>query len=98
LLNEAQVKFKVKLEAFVLMNNHLYFHTPDANINFFMRFFNKKLGVKISRQVGRINRIFRASCYTEFYHVRFILYECNSLHLSESFKAKIMFHVRRLLV
>ena len=60
---EGSLKFKVEIEAFVLMNNHyhLCIYTPNENIDKFMQFFNKSLGKKISGQAGRINRIFGAS-------------------------------------
>jgi len=62
LLNEGANQFNVQIDAFVLMNNHyhLCIHTPDANIDMFMQFFNKNLGKEISKQAGRINRIFGA--------------------------------------
>src|SRR5690606_29535334 len=60
LLNQGQIDFKIKVEAFVLMSNHyhLCIYTPEANIDQFMRFFNQNLGRKIAKQSGRINRIF----------------------------------------
>ncbi|MBT3983247.1 MAG: hypothetical protein HOE90_17975 [Bacteriovoracaceae bacterium] len=62
LLSESVKKFDIQIDAFVLMNNHyhLCIHTPNANIDKFMHFFNKNLGAKISRQAKRINRIFGA--------------------------------------
>ena len=62
LLSQGHNKFEVKLDAFVLMSNHYHMcvYTPQANIDEFMQFFNKNLGTKISRQAGRINRIFGA--------------------------------------
>lgn len=62
LIKEGEIEFNVKIEAFVLMNNHyhLCLYTPDENLDRFMRFFNKGLSEKISRQAGRINRIFGA--------------------------------------
>ncbi|HAZ12381.1 MAG: hypothetical protein A2X86_04005 [Bdellovibrionales bacterium GWA2_49_15] len=63
LLRRSEKHFDIKLEAFVLMSNHYHMlvHTPKANIDKFMHFFNKNLGQKISRKAGRINRIFGAS-------------------------------------
>lgn len=62
-LREGKRRFKVKIESFVLMNNHyhLCLYTPEANVDQFMQFFNQHLGRSISRQAGRINRIFGAS-------------------------------------
>lgn len=55
-------RYNVKIDAFVLMSNHyhLCIYTPDANIDRFMQFFNKRLGQRISRHASRINRIFGA--------------------------------------
>lgn len=63
LLDAGAKKYGIETRAFVLMNNHyhLCLYTPKANIDAFMRFFNKSLGSRISRQAGRINRIFGAS-------------------------------------
>jgi putative transposase len=62
LLCQGQQRFGIKVEAFVLMSNHyhLCLYTPKSNIDNFMQFFNKRLGERISRQAGRINRIFGA--------------------------------------
>ena len=62
LLEEGKQDFGVEVDAFVLMSNHYHMclKTPRSNIDKFMRFFNKKLGERISRQAGRINRIFGA--------------------------------------
>ncbi|MFT6069351.1 MAG: putative transposase [Bacteriovoracaceae bacterium] len=62
LLMEGKTRFNIQVDAFVLMNNHyhLCIHTPDANIDKFMHFFNKNLGKRISRHANRINRIFGA--------------------------------------
>lgn len=56
----AKKKRHVKIHAFVLMNNHYHMliSTPDANIDEFMYFFNKKLSEYIRRQSGKINRMF----------------------------------------
>lgn len=63
LLFSGQEKFNVKVEAFVLMQNHYHMllYTPSANIDSFMQFFNGNLGKSIARHAGRINRIFGAS-------------------------------------
>jgi putative transposase len=62
LLKESEKLYSVQTEAFVLMSNHYHLcvYTPNSNIDCFMQFFNKNLGQKISRQAGRINRIFGA--------------------------------------
>ena len=62
LLDEGRKSFSIQVEAFVLMDNHyhLCIFTPQANIDQFMRFFNKGLGSKIAKQSGRINRTFGA--------------------------------------
>ena len=62
LLTSGESQFGVQVRAFVLMNNHyhLCLHTPKANIDDFMYYFNKTLSRKISRQACRINRIFGA--------------------------------------
>jgi putative transposase len=51
---------KVEIEAFVLMSNHyhLVLHTPDENIDEFMRFFNWRLSKSIREKSQRINHIF----------------------------------------
>lgn len=63
LLNLGQAKFQINIHSFVLMNNHyhLLIDTPLANIDKFMQFFNKNLSCRISRDAGRINRIFGSS-------------------------------------
>jgi putative transposase len=63
LLGSGSKKFNIKIYSFVLMANHyhLLLQTPDENIDKFMRFFNKGLSDRISRQASRINRIFGAS-------------------------------------
>jgi REP element-mobilizing transposase RayT len=60
LLDEGEKRFLVKIDAFVLMNNHYHMliHTPEANLDKFMHFFNKRLSDKISSSAKRINRIF----------------------------------------
>ena len=62
LLSKGEKLFKVKIYAFVLMSNHYHLCvlTPEANIDQFMRFFNKSLGQRISWESGRINRTFGA--------------------------------------
>lgn len=62
LLKEANEKFSIKVDAFVLMSNHyhLCLFTPKANIDEIMHFFNQNLGRKIAREANRINRIFGA--------------------------------------
>jgi putative transposase len=61
-LESGKVEYKVELYAAVLMSNHyhLLLSTPNCNIDQFMRFFNQALGKSISKQAGRINRIFGA--------------------------------------
>ncbi|MCO4794717.1 MAG: transposase [Bacteriovoracaceae bacterium] len=56
-------KFNIKIDAFVLMNNHYHMciWTHDSNLDEFMMYFNKNLGQRIARQANRINRIFGAS-------------------------------------
>ena len=63
LIVEGQKKYKVSVDAFVLMNNHYHMliYTPEANIDKFMQFFNKNLAQNIARHAGRINRIFAAN-------------------------------------
>jgi len=60
LLKDGTNKFDVKIEAFVLMNNHyhLIIRTPRANIDKFMHYFNRQLSIQISKRAGRINRLF----------------------------------------
>ena len=62
LLEVGKRMFGIQVDAFVLMNNHYHLcvYTPKANFDKFMQFFNRNLGKKISRQAGRINRIFGA--------------------------------------
>jgi len=62
LLDESKKRFSIQVDAFVLMSNHYHLcvHTPKANIDSFMQYFNKNLGLKISRHAGRVNRIFGA--------------------------------------
>jgi REP element-mobilizing transposase RayT len=62
LLREGQKRFEVKIDAFVLMDNHYHMliYTPKANLDKFMQFFNKNLGARIANKSGRINRVFGA--------------------------------------
>lgn len=62
ILKNSEKKFNVKVDAFVVMNNHYHLcvYTPEANVDKFMNDFNLKLSKKISRQADRINRIFGA--------------------------------------
>lgn len=56
----ADEKVPVKIDAFVLMNNHyhLLVFTPDANLDLFMFHLNSEISRRIRRYTGRINRIF----------------------------------------
>lgn len=60
LIKKGQLKFQIKIYAFVLMSNHyhLCIQTPLANIDSFMQFFNKALAEFIAKGAGRVNRIF----------------------------------------
>jgi putative transposase len=53
-------KVSVKISAFVLMSNHyhLLIRTPNANIDEFMKHFNKKFSDELRKRTGRINRMF----------------------------------------
>ena len=48
---------KIEIEVFVLMSNHYYLvlHTPNENIDEFMRFFNWRLSKSIREKSKRIN-------------------------------------------
>lgn len=59
-LTIANFKVPVKVEAFVLMNNHyhLLLFTPNANLDKFMKILNSTISGFIRRKTGRINHIF----------------------------------------
>lgn len=53
-------KVPVKVEAFVLMNNHyhLLLYTPNSNLDKFMNVLNSKISKDIRIRTNRINRVF----------------------------------------
>jgi len=59
-VNYANKKHAVRIQAFVLMNNHYHalIWTPFENIDLFMYEFNKKLSLSLRVELKRINRIF----------------------------------------
>jgi putative transposase len=52
--------YPINLVSFVLMNNHYHMllYTPNGNLDWFIREFNKKLAFKIQIEAGIINQIF----------------------------------------
>lgn len=56
----AKAKHPVKIQAFVLMNNHyhLLIWTPNADLDKFMFYFNSKFSHFLRKRTQRINRIF----------------------------------------
>jgi putative transposase len=59
-LGELQGKYRIKISAFVLMNNHfhLLILTPEEDIDRVMYFFMKEVTCEIQKYTGRINKIF----------------------------------------
>jgi len=59
-LARAAFKYPVKIEAFVLMNNHyhLLLYTPNSDLDVFMHILNSSLSKGIRSRTGRINRVF----------------------------------------
>ncbi len=59
-LAELQSKHRLKIAAFVLMNNHFHLLvlTPDEDIDRIMYFFMKETTLEIQKCTGRINKIF----------------------------------------
>lgn len=59
-LSELQTKHRIKIAAFVLMNNHFHFLvlTPEEDIDRIMYLFMKGVTLEIQRCSGRINKIF----------------------------------------
>jgi len=59
-LGEIQKNHRIKVAAFVLMNNHfhLLILTPEEDIDRVMYFFMKEVNLEIQKCTGRINKIF----------------------------------------
>lgn len=59
-LGELQKIHRIKIAAFVLMNNHFHLLvlTPQENIDRIMYFFMKEVTLEIQKCTGRINKIF----------------------------------------
>lgn len=55
-----QGHYKIKIAAFVLMNNHFHLLvlTPNEDIDRIMYFFMKDVTIEIQKRTGRINKIF----------------------------------------
>lgn len=59
-LKTLQIAYKLKIGAFVLMNNHFHLLvlTPEEDIDRVMYFFMKDVTLRIQKKTGRINKIF----------------------------------------
>jgi len=59
-LKEAHEMFPIELINFVLMSNHYHMIliTPEANLDKFMREFNRRLTLRIHRYAGTMNQVF----------------------------------------
>jgi putative transposase len=78
-LKTNQKKYCVKIQAFVLMNNHnhLVVRTPCKNLDKFMRQINTLISKRINSSFGRINHVFgeryQWSLVTEKYYYNSVI-------------------------
>lgn len=64
-LKESKLRYKIKVHAFVLMNNHFHLmaSTPLANISEFLQYFMTQTSKEIAKRSNRINKVYGSRSY-----------------------------------